>query len=474
MSLPIRLPGQPTPFPSSRLRRASAPAAWRVLAALSTAIALPACATTAYEHGAWQRVERHRDHTGSPDAARPALDSATLDSYLAYAAAHSPTLEARFEDWRGAVHAIARSRRWPEPQLTYGVFLRRIETRVGPQRQRFGLRQMLPWPATLRASADAAASAALAAERRFQAEGLALESRVAETYWRLWQLGRTRALRVEQRALLDQLAEMTRARIAVGKASLADAAQIDLAIARLDDTVAGLDEDRDRAEADLRAAIGAPPEQPVPVADDEPTLALPGATAAELRAQARSHPGVTAHAAMAEAGEHRARGARSRAWPRLTLGVDYIDVGPATAGDPPDSGKDAVVANLGLSLPLWRGSYRSEAQSAEAQAAAARARQRAAASASDASVTRASTDVAASARRVRLHERTLLPQSDTTYHAVIGAYQSGTSALADALVAQRTVLELRIQHATALADHARAWARLEAIVGHDVARTEVP
>ena len=461
-------------------------------AVLAAALALPACATTAYERGVWQRLEAVEKRTGP--ASRPAapvapgshhhgaetaghqalLADGTLDSYLSYAAAHSPVLEAHFEDWRAAVHAIARSRRWPEPQLTYGLFLRQVETRVGPQRQRFGLRQMIPWPATLQAAADAAASAALAAERRFEAEGLALESRVAEAYWGLWQVQRTRAIRVEQRALLDQLAAMIRTRIEIGKASLADAAQLDLAIARLDDSLLLLDEDRHHGAAELRAVIGAPPDQAIPVVDSEPVIAVPAMTPAELRVSARSHPLITGHEAVAEMGEHDARRARAMGWPGLTLGLDYIDVGPATVGDQPDSGKDAVIATIGLSLPLWRGSYRSEARSAEARAAAARARQRAAVQHADSGIHHASTHVAATARRVRLYQRTLLPQSDTVYEAVIGAYQTGAAPLADALAAQRSILELRIQHVTAQADHARAWARLEAIVGREIARTEAP
>ncbi|MCG8424891.1 MAG: TolC family protein [Proteobacteria bacterium] len=445
-----------------------------------------ACSTTAYERGAWQRIntaERRTpdprptqsaaDRRGPPDPGTAGFDG-SLAGYVAHAVQHNPSLRAAFEDWRAAVHSIARARRLPEPTLGYGVFLRRIETRVGPQRQRFSLRQMVPWPGVLTAAADAAAGAAAAAESRFEARGLAVRQGVAEAYWALWLVRRTRVIKREQRELLIQLAALVRSRIEVGRAQLADAAQIDLEVSRLDDVLAGLDQREERARATLIEIVGGSAEIPTPTSEKAPGPALPQADVASLRASARNHPEVLQHRAMAEASDHRVRRARAEGLPSVVLGVDYIETGEAATSAVEDSGKDAVAVSVAISLPLWRNSYRREADSAAARAAAARARRRAAENRADAEVDRVLADVRNSARRIDLYRKTLIPQGDTVYAAVIGAYQSGTSSLASALIAQKNALEMRIQHASAQAEHARAWARLEALAGHQITHEENP
>jgi outer membrane protein, heavy metal efflux system len=65
----------------------------------------------------------------------------------------------------------------PEPQFTYGLYLSRVETRVGPQRHRFSLSQVLPRPGRLAANADAASFDARSAERKFDAMTLAVARR---------------------------------------------------------------------------------------------------------------------------------------------------------------------------------------------------------------------------------------------------------------------------------------------------------
>ena len=64
----------------------------------------------------------------------------------------------------------------------------------------------------------------------------------------------------------------------------------------------------------------------------------------------------------------------------------------------------------------------------------------------------------------------LLPQAQAAYESVLGSYAVGRSAVAETLLAQRDLLELGIESARARADHQRAWARLDSLVGNEVAR----
>ena len=109
------------------------------------------------------------------DPALPVLDeSAGLDRFLAYAALNNPGLEAAFNQWKAAVERVPQVRALPDPRFTYRYFIREVETRVGPQKQAFGLTQTFPWFGKLALRGDVAAEAARAAQQRYENEKLRL------------------------------------------------------------------------------------------------------------------------------------------------------------------------------------------------------------------------------------------------------------------------------------------------------------
>lgn len=451
-----------------------------ILRALAAALltAASGCAGT-YEGVVQEDLERAaRTQAGEPDggaapAPRPADLGRGLDAYVAYAMARSPELSASFERWRAGVLRISRARRLPEPTLTYGFFIRNVETRVGPQRHRLSLQQTFPWPTKLIAGADAASAEARALERRFDAQALAIRRRVAEAYWRLWLIRKTREIQRGQLDVVRGLSESARALVATGRATLADLLQIDLSAARLEDMIEGLGEAERSAEADLIAAIGAPAGTRAPTPGAPPDPALPAESEAALRQVALDHPLIESFSLMSEARESAARSQEADGLPSFMVGLDWIETGEARMPGVTDSGKDALIVGVGLRVPLWQGSYSEAARAAQAEAAAQRAEGRAAADRAAAEVTAALAALRDAARRVRLHRSTLLPQAETAFTSVLGAYATGQSSVSAAMLAQRDLLELHIGLARARAEHAMAWARLEQVVGHTIERVAI-
>lgn len=109
---------------------------------------------------------------------------------------------------------------------------------------------------------------------------------------------------------------------------------------------------------------------------------------------------------------------------------------------------------------------------ARAEGAAHRADRDAAVQTADAQLVAALSAVRGAQRRIDLYRNTLIPQAETTFQSVLGSYQSGRSTVASTLLVQRELLELQLELARSRAHHARAWAVLEAVVGHVVKPTE--
>src|SRR5690606_37479280 len=120
-----------------------------------------------------------------------------------------------------------------------------------------------------------------------------------------------------------------------------------------------------------------------------------------------------------------------------------------------------------------QGSYSDSIAAARADARAQRADQQALADRAAAELTTSLSNVADAVRRAALYRGTLVPQAESAYDPVLGAYTVGRGTVAQTLLAQRDLLELRVELDRARADYERAWARLEEITGREVRRTAV-
>jgi len=445
---------------------------WKFAAAVITALFV-GCAGQAEDRvrSDLSRQARSRG-ASSTEAGSPSFDG-SVGAYVAYAMAESPTLSASYARWAAATHRISPARRLPDPVVSYSYFVRSVETRVGPQRHRLGVRQRLPWPTAVSAGGESAALAAEAASKRFEAEALAVERRVLEAYFRLWRIRQSHQLLRDQDVLLEGLAETVRVRVEIGQADVADLTQLELRLERHHDH-------RDRhiqqelaATAALQAALGVDAEVELPTDEAPTSVQLPATGDEALRTLARAHPGVQSFERDAES--HDAAGEResARGLPTFELGFDWIETGDAVAPAVQDSGKDPLIVSLAVSVPLWYGTMRDAADARHAEAVASRANAEAASDRAEEAAAVALSQVRDSARRVLLLANTLVPQAETAYEAVLGSYQAGRADVVQVLWAVSALIELSVERLDARAEHAMAWARLEQTVGGAVERQEM-
>ncbi len=80
---------------------------------------------------------------------------ATLPDYLRYAALNNAGLKAAFEQWKAAIEQVPQAKSLPDPKFNYGYFINEVETRVGPQRQKFEIMQTFPWFGVIEAGIEA-------------------------------------------------------------------------------------------------------------------------------------------------------------------------------------------------------------------------------------------------------------------------------------------------------------------------------
>jgi outer membrane protein, heavy metal efflux system len=409
---------------------------------------------------------------GDPGVGDPSvggLDAeATLPDLLAHAARHNPGLEAAFNRWRAAMERAAGAGTLPDPRFSFAVFLEEVETRVGPQRRKYGLSQTFPWFGKLGARKDVAARGADAKWEKFRKTELELFREVKNAWFEYVYLARALAITEENLSLLNDLESVARARFKVGAAPYASVLRAQVELGVLEDRLRSLQDLRGPVAAELNAALGRRPDDPLPGVGKSQDVSLPFEERELWRRLIANNPDLLAleHTVAAEnAGLDLAR---RGSWPDFTLGLDYIETGGARMAGVRDSGKDPLIASLSLNIPFFSGKYAAAEREAERRHHAAirdlaDRRNRLAAA-----LKRALFDFRDADRKTGLYRQTLLPRASQALEVTLQAFEAGGADFLDLVDAQRILLAFRLDLERAVADRAQALAALEALVGGEL------
>jgi outer membrane protein, heavy metal efflux system len=407
----------------------------------------------------------------SDTAAAPVIDlatSATLADVLRLAEAANPGLRAAHERWAAAREKEAQASSLPDPRFSYTYFVEPVETRVGPQRRKFGLSQTVPL-FRLGLRGDVARREADAAEARRDAAVAELRLRVTRAWSDYYYLGRAIAVTADNVGLLRRVENVALTRYSSGQAPQSTVIRTQLELAKLEDRLRSLEDRRRPALAALNAEMDREPAEPVawPDALAHPEVADdPAAIEAAMRAWNPELRVLRAGAAKQAAA---ARLAGRSSLPELTLGAEVIDTDEAAMPGVKDSGKNAVTATASVNLPLWFGRNRAERAEAEAGRAAAESELAQRENALAAELESVRYDLRDADRRVDLYEFTLLPKARQSLSVMEDAFRTGEASFLDLVDAQRTLLELELAFERSLADRATGVAALERIAGPQVA-----
>lgn len=442
---------------------------WPGLAA--GAIVLGACSGPLHQNAATRpppsavfsdgKLYRWDHRAAEPSEARGAAlgADATLDDYLAFAAANNRGLEAAFYRWRAAVERLPQVRALPDPMLSYGYFLEDFTARRGMEQHVFELSQTFPWFGKLRLREDAAAKAADAAASEFEAQRLMLFLEVRRAYYELYQLHRETEITRDNLDLLGQIEAIARSRFRVGTATHPDTVRAQVELGRMEDRLRELEQMRRPAVARLNAALNRPADAEVSPPSSVPAERLAGDPDQLLALLLNQSPRLQAMVSELERARVESELARRDRYPDFMIGGMY-----ALRGD------DPALLRVGVNLPLWREKYDAaerEAMFRRLSVAALRhdEQNRLAAELHESIFMHNDAQ-----RRLELYSATLLPKAEESLQASLTAFKAGTAGFLDVLDAERTLLEFRLAEIRARTDRAVSLARLDALVGQPVPR----
>ncbi|MHC4351073.1 MAG: TolC family protein [Planctomycetota bacterium] len=396
----------------------------------------------------------------------PETDSLqTLSDYLRYAALNSAGLKASFEQWKAAIEEVPQARSLPDPRFTYGHFIEEVETRVGPQRNKFGISQMFPWFGKIEARTRAAGASAEAARRRYEARKLKLFFEVKDAFHEYVYLAKAIEIARENLELVQGFEQVALTKYIGAAAGHPDVVRAQVELAKLEDQLRTLEGLREPIVSQLNAALNrkSPELLPWPTSEESRSVRIDRGQIKELLLA--RNPELQALDFDLESARSRVELAKKKFYPDIGVGVDWVQTDGALMPGTRDSGKDPVMLMLSLNLPVWRQSYEAAEIQARAIARKTRLEKTQMENTLIARVERVLYDYEDSERKQRLYGDILVPKAQELIGASESAYQGGTIDFLSLIDAQRTLLNFELLGERAVTDNRQKLAELEMLVG---------
>ena len=408
------------------------------------------------------------EHDSEALSQLPELDeNSTLSDYLTYAALNNPGLKAAFNRWKAALEKATVQGALPDPKFNYAYYIENVETRVGPQKQKFGLSQLFPWFGKLDLREGIALENANAAKERYEAEKLKLFYDVKRTYYEYYYLMRAISITRDNVELVKYLEKVARIRYATAGATNTDVIRAQVELGKLDDRMRTLIDLKQPTIAELNAALNRPGAAPVaaPAKIEEATVAVSDEELLQWFRQA--NPELKALAFEVDAGKKAVKLAGKNYYPDFTFGLDYIETDPALMAVD-DNGKDPVAARIMINLPIWYGKYRAQQEQARRQLSGAKNRLADSENILASKIALVLYRLHDANRKIDLYRDTLVPLGEQSLKATETAYTTGEVSFSDLIDAQRILLEFELSYERALASHAQKLAQLNMLAGREI------
>ncbi|AGC75853.1 TolC family protein [Nonlabens dokdonensis] len=279
-----------------------------------------------------------------------------LQSYIQEAEANNPEIQAFELRYNIAEEKVNEANWIPNTEVSAGYFVSEPETRVGAQRARIGVKQMLPWFGTITARENYATAMADAEYVDITIAKRKLALSVAQSYYSLYSIRAKQAVLDENIQLLETYEQLALTSVEVGKASAVDVLRLQIRQNELQQQQEVLEEEF-RAEQtafnnllnrESMMTVDVVPEMEIPQEDpfyDNEALAL--------------NPELLKYDKLYESVAQSELLNQRESLPMIGFGVDYLPVTERSDVNFNDNGKDVLMPMVSVSIPIFNNRYKS-------------------------------------------------------------------------------------------------------------------
>lgn len=392
---------------------------------------------------------------------------AALFELVQEALSQNPQIKAAKNEWEAALKVVPQAKSLPDPMLSYAYFGQSIETRLGPQRNKFSLSQKFPFFGKLSLKSDIAESAASLFEEQYNAVKADIALKVKKAYFSLYWFDKALKISNEEKEVLQRLAKIAQKKYETGKGNQQDVLKAHLEISRVTDKILLLEQGRRGIVSELNSLLNRSPNASFEEAEE---LKVPEIrfNLEELYAWAKEfRPELRKARYFIEKNEKSLKLAKKNYFPDFNIMFDYIDIGGGTTTNVND-GRNSWMASIGINIPIWRGKLRASEAEAAIKIEASQEGYKNIENETLSRVNELFFEVKTASEEVNLYKYSLIPQAEQSLKASEIGYVAGKVDFLNLLDSERMLLQIKIGYFKSIADLGKSLAQLERVVGKNL------
>ncbi|MCC7259277.1 MAG: TolC family protein [Gammaproteobacteria bacterium] len=383
----------------------------------------------------------------------PHAAGAGLDALVSEALAANPEVTVAAQRFEAAKTMIPPARTLPDPTLNFSYEDMDVDETM------YGVSQEIPFPGKLKLKGDIASREADAMEQEYLAVRLAVVARLKEAYHELLLADQSIAVIEKTRQLLEQLAEAAEAGYSVGRTAQADIFRAQAEVSRSLARLAMARQRRQSVNAELARLLNRPAGTSVDVTGELRPRAM-RRNLADTLALIDQSPMLRARGAAVDRSNAVLALARREYLPDFEIGLQGVHEDPM--------GDDGYQVMLNVTVPLYFASrQRYGVREALASRASAAGEMQALRQELAMRVTDEFAQIDRAGKVIRLLDNAIIPQAALTLAAARSGYNVGRVDFLTLLNSLFTLQENELELYSETAEHEKARARLEEIIGEE-------
>lgn len=289
-----------------------------------------------------------------------------LNEYLKIAAENNPGLKAKFNDYMAAMEKVPQVGTLPDPQFAFGYFISPIETRLGPQKASFGLKQTFPWFGQLESQRNSATELANAKYEVFESSKSNLYFNLKTIYYKYYYTEKAIDITRENIEILQIFKNLSLVKIENGSASIVDELRVELELNDLENQLALFVDSKHSLMIGMNSLMNRDMYAPITIPDSLPIDKLPYDKETLLDSIYTNNHDLKSIDHKLTAFVNQEVAAKKDGVPKFTIGLSYTIIGENPNSIDPDNGKDAFLFPfVGVSIPIYRKKYNAKIKEAQ-------------------------------------------------------------------------------------------------------------
>jgi len=401
-------------------------------------------------------------------AAENGKTNTQLDKYLNILNQENSELKSIYHKWQSSLSKADVVNSLPDPKFSAGYFLQSVETKVGPQKFKFGISQKIPFSGKLGLKENVVKENANAIFEQFNQLKLNLENKFKKNYYNLSYLERQQEIFNDHLLLLRDFAQTLKSGYEVSQASYSSLIRIEIEIDKLVDRLETIKEMKVPVVAVLNSILNRPSLSKIKIEKLNEFDISDFSNEDEINFIKNlyvSNPKLRSFSHLIKSKTFEKKLAAKNYFPDFTVGVDWINTGSSSVVGVDGSGKDALIIKAGINIPIWRNKYKAIEIGANEDYLRTVEEQVNFKNNFEAKLKNAFFHYKDGLRKQKLYKDMIIPKAEESLKVMFSSFETEDANYIDIIDGERVLLEFQLNYEKAVKDTLIAASEIKLLSG---------